>query len=351
MLHPPQALDRLENIVVGLAKSKKELIDITVNEDTVGLNMFLVYCVLSQIPPACRPLLEKEIDGIDDIQLELAEYVKKRQKEETTTSPPSGDPSTLWSPHKVTTTPPQALDPRTPFNLGHGTTTRPGARNGSFIGQTTEGILTEDIFGVVGSSLKTTLSPASALNPLAPWNLGPLGGPKGAETTAPPSALDPLVPWNLGPLVGTQGSSTSASPGGRNKTTTESFQHEDIFGVAGKGYQGYTPTTTETDGVDIEDIFGGSQQRLTTIPEGVEIDDIFDMKGTKKKTTARPIKDIILGEVDVEDIFGGLGQTELKISSTPSQLLESSQWTTSKAADIIILPSTKSPPLDCDSEK
>ena len=47
LFHTPQALDRLENILVGLAKSKKGLIDIAVNEDMVGLNMFLLYCVFT----------------------------------------------------------------------------------------------------------------------------------------------------------------------------------------------------------------------------------------------------------------------------------------------------------------
>ena len=95
------------------------------------------------------------------------------------------------------------LRPLSPWNLGP----IGGGAKGS---ETTAGpeTTTKDIFGGPGlMKAETTPAPVkSTINPLAPWNLGPLGGGvKGPDMTVGPgqSTLRPLLPWNLGPKPST----------------------------------------------------------------------------------------------------------------------------------------------------
>ena len=135
----------------------------------------------------------------------------------------------------------------------------------------------------------------------------------------------------------------TAPSSGHDKSTVD-LSDIDIFGGIGPGLM-KAKTTTES----VEDIFGS----IDSAAGDIQIDDIFGIHGptTKKTTEDRVQIDEIFGlgpssptlsseGVQVEDIFGQIpvGQTTKKATATTSD-------------EILILPSTKSPPLDCESDE
>ena len=112
----------------------------------------------------------------------------------------------------------------------------------------------------------------------------------------------------------------------------EGVQVEDIFGIFGT-----TTTTKKTkDGVQVEDIFGLDPGSPTLSSQGVQVEDIFGLIPADEKTT----KKVPTMPVQVDDIFGLISnyeKTTKRVPTLPDQIL--------------ILPSTKSPPLDCGTDE
>ena len=333
-----------------------------------------------KIAPSLGTRLKATLDGIDWIIMELGKCVVENQSEgfgiSTSTPAAAVDIEDIFgeigngpAKQKLSTLSPvvrevqldnttlgpqqSSVNPVLPWNLGPLGGGLKDTRNGVQPGQST-----------LNPLLPWNPGPkASTLNPLDPWNLGTKGpgmpvGP-GQSTLGPlfpwkldskQSTINPLdpwnigasgeedqstiKPWNLGPFGG-GGTQTTLAP----KDTTNGLDFLDIFGIVGKDEQSITSTPRS---VQVGDIFGsvGSADR------DIQVDDIFGMPTTKKTTEGIQI-DLDRGSitissegVQVEDIFGqfSVDKTTKKASTTI-------------ADQILILPSTKSPPLDCESDE